>query len=182
LRSVLDGRLESEHPESKDPATVFGTSIVSSESPESSSNFPQSKRGLVLQPDIRHKLCDIFFNNVDPLFKILHRPSVQAFLQEGKPYLNYEQDHQAPATLASAVNLAAVCTLDNQECQKLFNADKKTVVADFQKESESALAKSDFVTTNDVTVLQAYIISLVSEIPYSMACVLKLCLWIASDY
>jgi hypothetical protein len=170
LRSVLDGRLESEHPDPKDPAAIFGTSIVSSESPESSSNSLQSKRGLTLQPDLRHKLCDIFFHNVDPLFKILHRPSVQAFLQEGKPYLNYEQDHQAPATLASAVNLAAVCTLDNMECQRLFNTDKKTIVAEFQKESETALAKADFVTTNDVTVLQAYIISLVSDLQNFIAC------------
>lgn len=117
---------------------------------------------MALQPHIRHKLCDIFFHNVDPLFKILHRPSMQAFLKEDKPYLNYEQDHQAPATLASAVYLAAVCTLDTKDCQALFNTDKKSIVAEFQKESEIALAKADFVTTNDVTVLQAYIISLVS--------------------
>jgi hypothetical protein len=87
---------------------------------------------------------------------------MQAFLKEGKPYLNYEQDHQAPATLASAVYLAAVCTIDSKECQALFHTDKKTIVAEFQKETEVALAKADFVTTNDVTVLQAYIISLVS--------------------
>ncbi|CAG8932187.1 unnamed protein product [Penicillium salamii] len=162
LRSVLDGRLESEQPESKDPNAVFGTSIVSSESPESSSISLQSRKGFNLQPHIRHKLCDTFFHNVDPLFKILHRPSMQAFLKEDKPYLNYDMDHQAPATLASAVYLAAVCTLSNKEIQTLFNTDKKTIVAEFQKESEIALAKVDFVTTNDVTVLQAYIISLLA--------------------
>ncbi|OQD83589.1 hypothetical protein PENANT_c016G10563 [Penicillium antarcticum] len=81
---------------------------------------------------------------------------------DDKPYLDYEPDHQAPATLASAVYLAAVCTIDDAECQSLFNADKRTVIAEFQKETEGALAKADFVTTNDLAVLQAYVISLLA--------------------
>ncbi|KAJ5383764.1 hypothetical protein N7517_001675 [Penicillium concentricum] len=162
LRSVLEGRLENEDHNVTDSAYGFGTSLVSSESPESSSSSPQANKSLNLQPQIRHRLCDIFFHNVDPLFKILHRPSLQAFLKDGKPYLDYDQDHQAPATLASAMYLCAVCTLDEVECQSMFNASKKTIVAEFQKETELALARADFVTTNDLTVLQAYIISLLA--------------------
>lgn len=162
MRSVLEGRLENEDHAVKDSASGFGTSLVSSESPESSSNSPQANSRLTPQPQIRHRLCDIFFRNVDPLFKILHRPSLQAFIKDGKPYLDYEQDHQAPATLASAIYLCAVCTLEKVECQSIFNTSKKIVVAEFQRETELALTKADFVTTNDLTVLQAYIISLVS--------------------
>ncbi|KAJ5835730.1 Transcription factor [Penicillium robsamsonii] len=162
LRSVLEGRLENEDHNVKDSASGFGTSLVSSESPESSTSSPQANKPLNLQPQIRHRLCDIFFHNVDPLFKILHRPSLQAFLKEGKPYLDYEQDHQAPATLALAMYLCAVCTLDEVECQSMFNTSKKIIVAEFQKETELALARVDFVTTNDLTVLQAYIISLLA--------------------
>ncbi|KAF3029125.1 hypothetical protein E8E15_011096 [Penicillium rubens] len=162
LRSVLQGRIENEDHGVKDSASGFGTSLVSSESPEGLSSSPQASRRLYLQPQIRHRLCDIFFRNVDPLFKILHRPSLQAFIKDGKPYLDYEQDHQAPATLASAIYLCAVCTLDEMECQSMFNTSKKVIVAEFQQETESVLAKADFVTTNDLTVLQAYIISLLA--------------------
>ncbi|KAI2717866.1 transcriptional regulator family: Fungal Specific TF [Penicillium roqueforti] len=162
LRSVLEDRLENENHDIKDSASGFGVSVLSSESPDSSSNSPQANSRLNLQPQIRHRLCDIFFRNVDPLFKILHRPSLQAFIRDGKPYLDYEQDHQAPATLASAIYLCAVCTLDEVESQSMFNTSKKIIVAEFQKETESALAKADFVTTNDLTVLQAYIISLLA--------------------
>ncbi|KGO69247.1 Transcription factor, fungi [Penicillium italicum] len=147
LRSVLEGRLEDDDHSVYDSASGFGTSLVSSESPESSSNPPQVNRRLNLQPQIRHRLCDIFFRNVDPLFKILHRPSLQAFIKDGRPYLDYEQDHQAPATLASAIYLCAVCTLEEVE---------------LHKETELALAKADFVTTNDLTILQAYIIFLLA--------------------
>lgn len=169
---MLSGRQEGEQLESHDSATVFGAPMVSPDSLENLSPSSQSQ-GFALQPEIRNKLCDIFFQNVDPLFKILHRPSMQAYLKEGKPYLNYEHEHYAPATLASAVYLAAVCTLEDERCQELFNTDKKTIVAKFQKETELALAKADFVTTNDITILQAFIISLVSKIILSSPCALK---------
>ncbi|EKV16344.1 hypothetical protein PDIG_08740 [Penicillium digitatum PHI26] len=162
LRSVLEGRLDNEDRAVKDSVSGVCASLVSSESPESSSNSPQANRRLNLQPQIRHRLCDIFFRNVDPLFKILHRPSLQAYIKEGKPYLDYEQDHQAPATLASAIYLCAVCTLDEVECQAMFNTRKRVVFAEFQKETEFALASADFVTTNDLTVLQAYVLSLLA--------------------
>ncbi|KAJ5129586.1 Transcription factor [Penicillium bovifimosum] len=162
LRNVLEDRLANDDIDTRDPEPGFGTSLVSSESPESQSTSSPSNRACNLSPNIRHRLCDIFLHNVDPLFKVLHRPSLQAFLKDETPYLDYEQDHNAPATLASAVYLCAVCTLDEAECQLMFNTDKMTAVAEFQKETEAALVRADFVTTNDLTVLQAYIISLVS--------------------
>ena len=70
-------------------------------------------------------------------------------------------DHRTPATLACAVYYAAVCTIDDSHCQLLFGADKKTVLAELQRETECMLEKADFVTTNELTVLQAYILSLV---------------------
>ncbi|KAJ6072971.1 hypothetical protein N7467_011056 [Penicillium canescens] len=161
LRTVLDDRLENDHSDIKD-STGFGLSLVSSESPEGSANSPHSNKGVFLQPHIRQRLCDIYLQNVDPVFKVIHRPSLRDFLRDEKPYLDYEPDHQAPATLASAVYLAAVCTIDDAECQSLFNADKRTVIAEFQKETEGALARADFVTTNDLAVLQAYVISLLA--------------------
>lgn len=166
---MLSGRQEGDQLESHDPATVFGAPMVSPDSLENLASSSQSQ-GFTLSPEIRNELCDIFFRNVDPLFKILHRPSMQAYLKEGKPYLNYEHDHYAPATLASAVHLAAVCTLEDERCHELFNTDKKTIVAKFQKETELALAKSDYVTTNDITILQAFIISLVSKTILPSSC------------
>lgn len=126
------------------------------------SGSPQSYKGLALSLQTRQQLCDIYLQNVDPVFKVLHRPTLRAFLYDDKPYLDYEPHHQVPATLAWSVYYAAVCTIDDARCQQLFGVDKKTISADLQRETESALVKADFVTTNELTVLQAYVISLVS--------------------
>lgn len=53
--------------------------------------------------------------------------------------------------------------MDDSQCQLLFGVDKKTITADLQRETETALVKADFVTTNELTVLQAYVLSLVSD-------------------
>lgn len=160
LRTVLDDRLEDEQPEYK-TSFGFGHSLVGSESSESVSNSPQSVKGLSISAHIRRNLCEIYLRNVDPVFKVLHRPSLRAFLCDEKPYLDYELDHHTPATLALAVYYAAVCTIDDSHVQSLFGSDKTTITAELQRETEIALVKADFVTTNDLTVLQAYVISLV---------------------
>lgn len=127
-----------------------------------------SNREISISPQTRRSLCEIYLRNVDPVFKILHRPSLSAFLIDEEPYLDYEPDHQAPVTLAYAVYYVAVCTIDDPQCQVMFGVGKKTVLADLQRETEAALIKSDFVTTNDLTILQAYVLSLVSSIVNSI--------------
>lgn len=162
LRTVLDDRLENEQGV-KHSSGIGGTSFLGSESSESPKS-PQSYRGINITPQTRRSLCEIYLRNVDPVFKILHRPSIRAFLCDDEPYLDYEPDHQVPVTLAYAIYYAAVCTIDDSHCQLLFGMDKKTVSSDLQRETEAALVKADFVTTNDITVLQAYVLSLVRSI------------------
>ncbi|KAJ5089967.1 hypothetical protein N7532_008651 [Penicillium argentinense] len=160
LRNVLDDRLEIED-EIRRPSD-FGTSIIGSESSESASNSPQSYRGISITPQARRSLCEIYLRNVDPVFKLLHRPSLRAYLRDDQRYLDYEPDHQAPVTLSYAVYYAAVVTIDDAQCQLLFGLDKKTASTSLQAETEAALQKADFVTTNELTVLQAYVLSLLA--------------------
>ncbi|KAK5798175.1 hypothetical protein VI817_004466 [Penicillium citrinum] len=160
LRDVLDDRLETED-EYRRPSHT-GASVVGSESSESTANSPQPFRGISITPQARRSLCEIYLRNVDPVFKLLHRPSLRAFLRDEQPYLDYEPDHHAPMTLAYAVYYAAVVTIDDAQCQSLFGLDKKTASASLQAEADAALQRSDFVTTNELTVLQAYVLSLLA--------------------
>ncbi|CEO60620.1 hypothetical protein PMG11_05237 [Penicillium brasilianum] len=163
LRTVLDDRLEDEEAEEEARSQPgFGASLVGSETSESMSGSPQSYKGLTISPQTRRRLCEIYLYNVDPVFKILHAPTLRAFLRDDQPYLDYDPDHIAPTTLAWAVYYAAVCTIDDSQCQILFGVDKKTITADLQRETEAALVKADFVTTNELTVLQAYVLSLLA--------------------
>jgi hypothetical protein len=115
----------------------------------------------------RRILVEIFLHQVDPVLKILHRPSLCAYLLEGKPYLDYARGDPIPAALASAVFYMASSTLAEDQCLALLAETKEKVLTTYKNETKAALARVDFLVTNDVTVLQAFVLSLVS--PMSIA-------------
>ena len=108
-------------------------------------------------------LCEVFFQNIDPLFKILHRPSVQGFIQDQKQYLDYEPHHQAPATLAGAIYLTAACGIPESQCRLLLGTDKRTSVLHLKDQVETDLTKAKLFISEDITVLQAYVLFLVGS-------------------
>ena len=111
---------------------------------------------------MRGALCQVYLDRVDPVFKIIHRPSIREFMIEGKRYLDYEPPNVAPVALACTVCYAAASSLSDDECQLLFGRSKDDIMSLYCRLSERTLAIADVVTTNDVTVLQAYVLILVS--------------------
>jgi hypothetical protein len=110
------------------------------------------------------KLCRMFLEKIDPIFKILHAPSLRTFILDGKPYLDYEPGHLAPTALACAVYFAAACSVSEEESLSLFGCNKSFLVARYQQEAETTLARADFMTSNDLTILQAFVLFLVSAL------------------
>ena len=129
------------------------------------SSMATTEPNLTIQAE--KNLAQVFLKKVDPAFKILHAPSLKAFLLDGKPYLDYGPGHTAPAALASAVYFAAACSITEDESKNLLGCNKGWLVARYQQESEAALAKADFMTSNDLAILQAFVLFLVSAlVPY----------------
>ncbi|GFF52750.1 sugar transporter STL1 [Aspergillus udagawae] len=114
------------------------------------------------EPVRRRRLVEIFLHQVDPILKILHRPSLCAYLLEGKPYLDYAPGDPVPAALASAVLYMASSTLAEGQCLALLGERKETVLTRYKDEAKAALARVDFLVTNHLTVLQALVLSLVA--------------------
>lgn len=111
------------------------------------------------------QLLRLFFTQVDPVIKILHQQSLTEYALNGKPYLEYDPLHPAPAALVAAVRFVSVSSLSKEQCVDLFATTKESMASKYQKEAEDALARVDFITTNDMTVLQAFVLSLVSSQP-----------------
>lgn len=114
---------------------------------------------------LRQHLLRTYISRIDPIVKILHYPSIHAYLSDGEPYLGYDLWHPAPAALASAICYAASCSLDEDKCLYMFNMTKEALISKYRKETEMALERFDFILTNDLTVLQAFVISLVNWNP-----------------
>jgi len=108
------------------------------------------------------QLCHVYMEQVDPILKILHRPSLSKWMLDGQPYLSYPQDHPSVRALGSAMCYIGACSMTESQCLGLFHVQKATLLADCQHMCEYMIERSGLLTTKDPTVLQAFVLYLVS--------------------
>lgn len=117
----------------------------------------------VLNANLVAGLCDVYLYRIDPMFKVLHEPSLRSFLQHDQLYLDYAAGHIAPQTLKHAVLYTATMSLSNDEFQAMFGRQKDELASKLEFATKMCLARANFTTTNDITVLQAFTIYLVGQ-------------------
>lgn len=115
------------------------------------------------QPEVSTaSLFQVYIEQVDPAIKILHRPSLSKLMEKNEPYLTYPKGHLYVSALSAAVCYAAACSLTENQCRRMFQASKLSIVTTLRRACEGALEQSDVLSTQDMTVLQAFVLYLVS--------------------
>lgn len=98
------------------------------------------------------------------MVKVLHRPSIRNLMIHGGRYLEYPVDHPSVQAIRFSVSYAAANSLTEKQCEGMFQTQKSNLVADCRKACESAIERSDILNTRDITVLQAFVLYLVSHL------------------
>ncbi|KAL7929452.1 fungal-specific transcription factor domain-containing protein [Trichoderma chlorosporum] len=98
-------------------------------------------------------LWSVYLENVDPLLKVLHVPTMEAILREARR--NLAKLTPGNETLVFAVYFAAVVTLEEADVQTNFGIGKEELLAQFRFAVEQSLAKANFLNTSDFAVVQA---------------------------
>lgn len=106
--------------------------------------------------------CDVYLANVEPIFKVLHGPSLRKYLQENAAELDCSPGRRGLEALRFAIYYTAVTSMDTGECRHRIGEDKTVLLARYRAGTESALAKADFINTVEMSTLQALTIYLVS--------------------
>ncbi|KIM96896.1 hypothetical protein OIDMADRAFT_65474, partial [Oidiodendron maius Zn] len=109
------------------------------------------------------QMCLVYLRQVDPVIKILHRPSLQGWLVRGEGYLGYPSGHASVDALSAAVCYSAASSMTENQCHASFHTNKSTVVADYRKACEAAMQRADLLATRDITVLQAFVLYLIAR-------------------
>ncbi|KAG5919484.1 hypothetical protein E4U42_006501 [Claviceps africana] len=125
--------------------------------PRRPAGFPFGDRSSILQ------LCDVYLRNVDPVIKILHRPSLSKWMLDGDRYLGYPEDHISTQALEAAVCYAAASTLSEAQCQAMSRISKSTMVSTYRKQCEVAFERAGLLTTRCSIILQSFVLYLVSR-------------------
>lgn len=112
-----------------------------------------------IQPLKLRALWSVFKDNVAPLIVILHKPSIEAILDEYSANpdsaLQPEQD-----ALFLTICFAAVVSMTPQQCLSVLSDSHDVCVHQYRVAVEHALARANLVSTQDMRALQAAVLYL----------------------
>lgn len=114
-----------------------------------------------LHPNPVHifKLWQTFLENVNPLTKILHAPTIQQQILEAMgdlPRIGKELE-----TLMFAIYCIALVSLPAEEVEKSFGQSKKKLLSKCRRGAQLAFRNASFLRTSNIMVLQAFMLYLV---------------------
>ncbi|KAI1815242.1 hypothetical protein GGS20DRAFT_356020 [Poronia punctata] len=101
----------------------------------------------------------IYTENVDPIIKILHAPTMTKIIRG----ICADMNTITPGieALMFAIYLAAITSMEPEEVMTNFGAEKGELVARYRFATEQALAKANCLTTSEIVVVQAFVIYLI---------------------
>lgn len=112
-----------------------------------------------LQPFKIRALWRVFQDNVAPLIVILHKPSIEAILDDycANPNSTLQPEQQA---LILAICFAAVVSMTQQQRSSILSDGHDACIHQYRVAVEHALAGANLVSTQDMRVLQAAVLFL----------------------
>ncbi|KAF7543737.1 hypothetical protein G7Z17_g10504 [Cylindrodendrum hubeiense] len=104
------------------------------------------------------QLWQIYIDNINPLLKITHVPTVQAQIIEassniGKASKNIE-------ALMFSIYFMAITSLEDDDVMRMFNEPKQELLGRYHTATQQAVTNAGFMRTNDPILLQAYLLYL----------------------
>lgn len=110
-------------------------------------------------------LFRVYFNNVDPVCKILHRPTVDTYFSNVAALFEPSTRRfkfRSLEAVTFAVYFAAMNSMSVKECLTYLGEDKEELSARYKRSTESLLEQADFMNAMEITTLQALTIYIVS--------------------
>ncbi|KAF5676804.1 hypothetical protein FHETE_1997 [Fusarium heterosporum] len=123
-----------------------------------SAEFAKALDGLNPMPSQMLFIWQAYVENVDPFIKVLHVPTVEKIVRELKG--NFSSCGTNVEPLLFAISLAAITSMDEETVSFNFNTPRAQLLQRYQFGTEQALARANFLSTKDITVLQALVIYL----------------------
>ncbi|KAM0335445.1 hypothetical protein ACHAQA_000491 [Verticillium albo-atrum] len=103
-------------------------------------------------------LSQTYFANVDPVIKILHRPTAASELNRFADSLDVKSIGNDTAALFFAMYYAAVTSLSHEECLIYLAEERSSIIQRYQFNLERALHRADYLSSTKLKTLQAFTI------------------------
>ncbi|KAI5866508.1 hypothetical protein GGS23DRAFT_550917 [Durotheca rogersii] len=103
-------------------------------------------------------LWQIYLDNVDPLLKLTHTPTLQTHILDARTRL--DKVSRSLEALMFSIYLMAITSIDEERCQLSFNESRMVLLEKYRQATQQALLNSGFMRHPDITLLQAYLLYL----------------------
>ena len=125
---------------------------------------PSNLRPFHPNPGQIFKLWQVYLDNINPLIKVFHAPSVQQIISNASS--NLDDVPKNVECLMFGIFSTAVESLGNTECTNIMGESKSVVSKRFKTAVHLALVRSSFLKTSDPMVLQAFVLFITSLINF----------------
>lgn len=129
---------------------LLGASILGS------SKAPGSLRVYHPSPGQIFKLWQVYLDNINPLIKVFHMPTIQHIISDASADLDHVPKNVE--CLMFGIYCTAVESLANTECMAILGEPKAVVSQRFKTAGHLALIRCSFLKTSDLMVLQALVL------------------------
>jgi hypothetical protein len=127
-----------------------------------SMHTPSHEHRLFLSGADKVRYWDIFVDNVHPLTKIVHAPSMwQLIFDEDSSIPNNMTGSNKADALLYAICACAVSSLAATECERVFKINQLELLNNFQSVARNILFESCFLKVPDLDLLRAHVLLLV---------------------
>ena len=105
------------------------------------------------------KYWHVFLNNVHPLTKIIHAPTMHARI-----FTDASAARPSLEALRLAIFASAVASMSNNDCQRTFGESQLPLLQQLQAAAQASLQSAMFITVPDLDLLRAYALMIVSAL------------------
>ncbi|KAL2819303.1 hypothetical protein BDW59DRAFT_122558 [Aspergillus cavernicola] len=117
------------------------------------------------EPSKIFRLWQIYLDNVDPVFKVTHSPSLQVRIIEA--ISNLKNVKPALEALMFSIYCMAAFSIMPDDCEAMLGSSKDDLLTGYQRSCRQALVQSGFLRSDDrdcLTALYLYLVSLRSTV------------------
>lgn len=116
-----------------------------------------------LHPESRYifRFWQIFVETVNPLFKIIHVPTLQQRIMDAS--WNLSSVEPPLAAIMFGIYTLAVTSVPSDECKATFGETRDSLIRRYRVAALRALIAAEFLTTKDLEVLQALFLFLLAD-------------------
>lgn len=104
-------------------------------------------------------IWEIFKENVDPVLKIVHAPTVKNIIM--KAAVGASSLSKASEALFYSICFSAIVSMTDDQCKQLLGYDKEPLMQRYRFAVEQGLARAQFLNSSNLVVLQAFVLFLI---------------------